>query len=159
MHYSTVKPSCLNFRVITANFSGVRIFRFFMVMDVHDSQGKKETVRSLRTNFVISFSITEIRKRTQRRRSKWRRSRRLWRRRRRRRRRKCRWFWRRRRSSIIIIRRRRRKKEEENEEYIFLSKLMFKRAQYLASTDVNILSVKNLAPLFQLFFFKHLWHL
>ena len=32
MHYSTVKPSCLNFRVITANFSGVRIFRKFMVL-------------------------------------------------------------------------------------------------------------------------------
>ena len=27
----TVKPPCLNFRVITANVSGVRIFRIFMV--------------------------------------------------------------------------------------------------------------------------------
>ena len=31
MQYSTVKPSCLNFRVITANFSGVLIFRIFTV--------------------------------------------------------------------------------------------------------------------------------
>ena len=30
-HYSTVKPLCSNFRVITANFSGVQIFRVFMV--------------------------------------------------------------------------------------------------------------------------------
>ena len=29
--YSTVKPPCTNFRVITANFSGVRIFRIFTV--------------------------------------------------------------------------------------------------------------------------------
>ena len=32
MHYSLVKPSCSNFRVITANFWGVRIFRIFTVM-------------------------------------------------------------------------------------------------------------------------------
>ena len=31
MHYSTVKPSCSNFRVITTHFSGVRIFKFFTV--------------------------------------------------------------------------------------------------------------------------------
>ena len=29
---STVKPSCLNFRMITANFSGVQIFRSFTVV-------------------------------------------------------------------------------------------------------------------------------
>ena len=32
MHYSTVKPLCSNFRVITVNFSGVRIFRIFTVI-------------------------------------------------------------------------------------------------------------------------------
>ena len=31
VHYSLVKPSCSNFRVITANFWGVRIFRIFTV--------------------------------------------------------------------------------------------------------------------------------
>ena len=31
MHYSTVKPSCSNFRVITANFSGVRIRQIFSI--------------------------------------------------------------------------------------------------------------------------------
>ena len=31
MHYSTVKLPCSNFRVITANFLGVRIFRIFTV--------------------------------------------------------------------------------------------------------------------------------
>ena len=31
MHYTMVKPPCSNFRVITANFSGVWIFRIFMV--------------------------------------------------------------------------------------------------------------------------------
>ena len=31
MHYSMVKPLCSNFGLITANFSGVRIFRSFMV--------------------------------------------------------------------------------------------------------------------------------
>ena len=30
-HYSTVKPHCSNFRVITAIFSGVQSFRVFMV--------------------------------------------------------------------------------------------------------------------------------
>ena len=32
VHYSSVKPSCSNFRVITANFLGVRIFRIFTVL-------------------------------------------------------------------------------------------------------------------------------
>ena len=32
VQYSLVKPSCLNFRVTTANFLGVRIFRIFTVM-------------------------------------------------------------------------------------------------------------------------------
>ena len=32
MHYSMIKPQCSNFRVITANFSGVRIFRIFRVI-------------------------------------------------------------------------------------------------------------------------------
>ena len=31
VHYCLVKPSCSNFRVITANFLGVRIFRIFTV--------------------------------------------------------------------------------------------------------------------------------
>ena len=31
-HYSSVKPSCTNFRVITANSLGVRIFRIFTVI-------------------------------------------------------------------------------------------------------------------------------
>ena len=30
-HYSSVKPLCSNFRVITSNFSGVRTFRIFTV--------------------------------------------------------------------------------------------------------------------------------
>ena len=29
MHYSTVKPRCSNFRVVTANFCGIQIFRMF----------------------------------------------------------------------------------------------------------------------------------
>ena len=32
VHYSSIKPSCSNFRVITANFLGVRIFRIFTVV-------------------------------------------------------------------------------------------------------------------------------
>ena len=32
VHYSLVKPSCSNFRMITANFWGVRILRIFTVM-------------------------------------------------------------------------------------------------------------------------------
>ena len=32
MHYSTVKPPFSNLRVITASFSGVRIFRIFTVI-------------------------------------------------------------------------------------------------------------------------------
>ena len=35
-HYSTVKPPCSNFRVITANSSGVWIFRIFTVVIVYD---------------------------------------------------------------------------------------------------------------------------
>ena len=31
-HYSIVEPLCSNFRVITANVSGVRNFRIFMVL-------------------------------------------------------------------------------------------------------------------------------
>ena len=31
VHYSSVKPSCSNFRMTTANFLGVRIFRIFTV--------------------------------------------------------------------------------------------------------------------------------
>ena len=31
MHYTMVEPSCSNFRVITAKFSGVRNFRIFTV--------------------------------------------------------------------------------------------------------------------------------
>ena len=31
MHYSVVKPPCSNFRMINANFSGVRMFRIFVV--------------------------------------------------------------------------------------------------------------------------------
>ena len=34
VHYSSVKPSCSNFRVITANFLGVRIFRIFTVTEL-----------------------------------------------------------------------------------------------------------------------------
>ena len=30
-HYSDIKPNCSTFRIITANFSGFRIFRFFTV--------------------------------------------------------------------------------------------------------------------------------
>ena len=33
MHYSMVKPSCSNFRVITTNFWGVQMFRHFTVLD------------------------------------------------------------------------------------------------------------------------------
>ena len=32
MQYSTVKPSCSNFRVVTANSLGVRIFKIFTVL-------------------------------------------------------------------------------------------------------------------------------
>ena len=32
MPFSTLKPRCLNFRIITAKFSGVRIFRMFTVL-------------------------------------------------------------------------------------------------------------------------------
>ena len=49
MHYSTVKPSCLNFRVITANFSGVRIFRIFTVIPDFFSQNSNE-VRYIYSN-------------------------------------------------------------------------------------------------------------
>ena len=31
VHYSSVKPSCSNFRVIAANFLGFRIFKIFTV--------------------------------------------------------------------------------------------------------------------------------
>ena len=37
VHYSSVKPSCLNFRVITANVLGVRIFRKFTVSYCNDA--------------------------------------------------------------------------------------------------------------------------
>ena len=42
MQYSTVKPPCSNFRLITANFLGVRIFRIFTVLLL---QGEEYVVR------------------------------------------------------------------------------------------------------------------
>ena len=41
MHYSMVRPSCLNFRVITANFLGVRIFRNLKVVTAIESPHDK----------------------------------------------------------------------------------------------------------------------
>ena len=38
MHYSTVKTSCSNFRMITANYLGVQIFRIFTIL--HTLQSK-----------------------------------------------------------------------------------------------------------------------
>ena len=52
-HFSMVKPCCSNFRMITANFSGVRIFRRFMVYnkfhfsDIHQRMNTMGRVQSL----------------------------------------------------------------------------------------------------------------
>ena len=44
-HYSTVRSTCSNFRVITANFSGVQIFRIFTVTQFHVYLSTENTVQ------------------------------------------------------------------------------------------------------------------
>ena len=58
-HYCTVKPLCLNFRVITANFSGVQIFRVSMVLfDSPSYRDKDYRLQTLVCSFGFCLSVT-----------------------------------------------------------------------------------------------------
>ena len=63
MHYSTVKPSCLNLRVITENFSGVQIFRIFMVFytDIYRMKADDKVIKSyLKKSKVLKVFILPL---------------------------------------------------------------------------------------------------
>ena len=65
MHYSTIKPPCSNFRVITAISSGVRIFRSFTVhhkktkyYDPPHDKTNKVSVRPVEMLMLLGIEIT-----------------------------------------------------------------------------------------------------
>ena len=58
MHYSMVKSPCSNFRVITAKFSGIRIFRIFTVLQIVDEGtdgSKKEKKVQRKQRNILTF--------------------------------------------------------------------------------------------------------
>ena len=58
VHYSLVKPSCYIFRVITANFVGVRIFRIFTVFDI--TENEVTDVKRPENIIFLHFSLRRI---------------------------------------------------------------------------------------------------
>ena len=61
MHYSIIKPLCSNFRVITANLSGVRNFKVFTVWYQLESLSMKQEVQMTRCfDFEIWFEIISL---------------------------------------------------------------------------------------------------
>ena len=57
-HYSMVKPHCSNFRVITANFLGVRIFRIFMVLHHWDADANRADCNP--NSHIINLILTRL---------------------------------------------------------------------------------------------------
>ena len=60
VHYSLVKPSCSNFRVTTANFSGVQIFRTFIVSRTSTSIFSKNNASVLCFLTILQTSLIVV---------------------------------------------------------------------------------------------------
>ena len=59
LHYSIVEPYCSNFRVITANFSGVQTFQIFMVKKKGCSYRKNPKISDTRKFAVITLKVEQ----------------------------------------------------------------------------------------------------